>query len=93
MLSLILMLAQPAQAGTRLLINDGFSAGDSVFFQNGFVSGECWASIYVPDVLDYPFDIDSLQVLVGGSNAQEIFTVAFDRSLESKSRFSGFMSL
>lgn len=49
------------------LLNDGWSTNAPVVFQGGFDAGECWASTYVPEPEHYPFAIDSVLMLVGGS--------------------------
>ena len=67
----------PAQAGSRWLSNDGYVDGAKVGFQGGFVAGECWGSVFVPDAGDYPFQVDTVRMMVGGSSSQELFTVEF----------------
>ena len=43
-------------------------AEDSVAtFMGGFVTGECWASVYQPEPEDYPFSISHVDMLVGAS--------------------------
>src|SRR5687768_10050174 len=73
----LLLLIAPALAGERWLINDGYAENAEVGFQEGFVAGECWGSIYVPDEEEYPFTLKTVRMLVGGSAAQEYFTVTF----------------
>ncbi len=74
---LALMTATPAQAGSRWLVNDGFEDGDVAGFQGGFVQNDCWGSIYVPDPSDYPFTLEKVRMLVGGSTASYIYTIHF----------------
>ena len=71
------LLSAPAAAGSRWLQNDGYTDGASVGFQGGFAVNECWGSVYVPAAGDYPFTIDKVRMLVGGSTASETFTIAF----------------
>lgn len=73
----LLLLALPSQAGSRWLQNDGWTDGAKAAFQGGFVSGECWGSIYVPSSGDYPFSLQKVRMLVGGSSASQVFTIAF----------------
>lgn len=72
-----LLTAGPAQAGSRWLVNDGYVDDSKVGFQGGFVAGECWGSVYVPDSDEYPFTLEKVRMLVGGSTGQELFTIEF----------------
>jgi hypothetical protein len=74
----LLLLSQSAMAGTRWLYTDGFDDGGSAAnFMGGFVATECWASIYKPESTDYPFTVNTVRVLVGGSNESQLFTAFF----------------
>ena len=55
------------------LFNDGWIDGSKVAFQGGFDQGECWASVYVPSEEHYPFTVDAVRMLVGGSNSEDLF--------------------
>lgn len=77
MIFTMLLASQTSLAGDRWLYNDGFSDNSEIGFQGGFVSGECWASLYTPDSGDYPFTLTSVRVLVGGATSKQIFTVSF----------------
>jgi len=39
----------------------------TVTFQQGFIDGECWASVYVPKSSDYPFTPEYVEVFIGPS--------------------------
>lgn len=72
-----MLMGAVASAGTRWLANDGFDDNSEVGFQGGFIAGECWGAIYTPDSSDYPFSVDSVIMLVGGSSSQQLFSVNF----------------
>ena len=55
------------------LFNDGWLDGTAVSFQGGFDQDECWASTYVPSEEHYPFTVDAVRMLVGGSNSSDNF--------------------
>ena len=64
----MLTLLPLAFAGTKELSNDGCACDgtdETVYFQLGFVDGECWASVYVPDAADYPFTPLYASALIG----------------------------
>ena len=69
------LLAPSALAGSRLLQNDGFTGEGQVGFQGGFVDGECWGVVYVPQPGDYPFEVDYVETLVGGSQDKALFVI------------------
>ncbi|MFH1467516.1 MAG: hypothetical protein ABIO70_24235 [Pseudomonadota bacterium] len=69
------LLTPPTFAGTRLLQNDGFTGEGEVGFQGGFVDGECWGVVYVPQATDYPFNLAYADTLVGGSSGSEFFGI------------------
>lgn len=59
-------------AGSTLILqNDGWEDGDQVAYQEGFVQGECWASVYVPPANLGPFTLDGISMLVGGDDMGE----------------------
>lgn len=76
LLAATLLLAD-AQAGSRWLQNDGWSDGAKAAFQGGFVNGECWGSVYVPGSGDYPFTLEKVRMLVGGSSSSQLFSIYF----------------
>ena len=76
-LALLAGLSPSAIAGEKVLMNDSFSDGDTATFQGGFVSPECWASVYVPGSSDYPFTMKSVDMLVGGDNTEVLMIVEF----------------
>ncbi|MCB9778645.1 MAG: hypothetical protein H6742_08800 [Alphaproteobacteria bacterium] len=82
-----LVAAPSAQAGSRWLQNDGFDDGDLAGFQGGFVQYECWGSIYQPTSTEYPFTVEKVRLLVGGTSSKEIFSVHFYQS--DTATFSG----
>lgn len=49
-----------------MLQNDMWRDGAQTAVQEGFVSGECWASSYVAEASAYPFRVRGLQVLISG---------------------------
>ncbi|RMG99372.1 MAG: hypothetical protein D6705_03420 [Deltaproteobacteria bacterium] len=59
----------------KWLQNDGFMDGAAVGVQQGFVQGECWASVYVPDPGDYPFQVTGVQAIIGGSMETATFNL------------------
>jgi hypothetical protein len=70
------LLVPPVPAGTRLLQNDGFTGEGEVGFQGGFIDGECWGVVYVPQSTDYPFDLVFIDALVGGNSSTEMYDIA-----------------
>lgn len=62
--------------GEIWLRNDGFENGGMAAFQQGFVQGECWASVYVPDPGNYPFAVTGVEMLIGGNTNMESFELA-----------------
>jgi hypothetical protein len=73
----LLLLPGTALAGYKLLINDDFESGDHAAMQGGFVDGECWGVVYVPDPGDYPFDMIHVDALIGGTTAHAMFGIEF----------------
>ncbi len=73
------LLAFPATAlaGYKLLANDDFVSGDTAGFQGGFVDGECWGVVYVPDSGDYPFEMMAVDALIGGTTGYAFFDIEF----------------
>ncbi len=62
----MIILLGAALAGE--LKNDECEVGGadcSVTFQQGFVDGECWASVYEPQPSDYPFTPEYVEVFIG----------------------------
>jgi len=59
------------------LVNDGWAPGETANFMGGFVATECWASTFVPEPDDYPFEVDSTRMIVGGEKRtrDQMFTV------------------
>jgi hypothetical protein len=58
--------------GTALpveLVNDGWTNAGAVFFQQGFVQGECWASTFAPQPEHYPFEVIAASMVVGGADS------------------------
>lgn len=51
------------------LANDAWANAGAVFFQEGFVVGECWASTFVPEPEHYPFEIVAASMVVGGEDS------------------------
>src|SRR4051812_24409562 len=45
---------------------------DTVYFQGGFVDGECWGSTFHPDAADYPFTPEYVTFLVGRSGTEYV---------------------
>ena len=71
------LLTLPTLAGETLLYNDSFTGSGAVAVEAGFVVDECWASVYQPAASDYPFSIEHVDMLIGGSTADSTFTVNF----------------
>lgn len=85
-----MLLATNAHAGTRLIQIDNFEDNTSAAFQGGFVQGECWAMVYVPDPSDYPFVPIGIDALIGGKPRTESFLVqvyAADSSMRPVGRW------
>ncbi len=60
---------------TVLLRNDGFEDGQVAVFQGGFIAGECWSVTYKPAPGDYPFQVVSVDALVGQVQVPKVFRV------------------
>ena len=72
---LSILLSGPALAGEDLLANDGFEDGDLATFHGGFIVGECWGSIFEPEVDGAAYTLRHVDALIGGSAGEQIFTV------------------
>lgn len=75
MSALWILWAMTAHAGTRLIQVDNFEDNSAAAFQGGFVQGECWAMVYVPEASDYPFTPIGIDALIGGAARTESFLV------------------
>ncbi|MAY80335.1 MAG: hypothetical protein CL930_06060, partial [Deltaproteobacteria bacterium] len=71
------MWSGAASAGEALVRNDDHTDGDTAYFMGGFIEGECWGSIFVPEPGTGPFSIKHIDALVGGSSTSKIFIVEF----------------
>jgi hypothetical protein len=58
----LLLLTPTAEAGSRWLQNDVFTGEGSVGIGATFADGECAASLFVPDVEDYPFSFEKIRM-------------------------------
>ena len=67
----------PASAGEALVRNDAHTDGDAAYFMGGFIEGECWGSVFVPEPGTGPFSIKHIDALVGGTSTTKIFIVEF----------------
>ena len=73
----LIALSPLAHAGSLWLQNDDMSDTGEAALQMGFIDGECWASVYVPDPGDYPFTMTYIDMLVGNDGDEGYFTVVF----------------
>lgn len=73
------LLSGAANAGSTWLANDTFSGQGNIFIQDGFVTYECWASVFETDALaaDGALTMKSVRTLVGGSTSNNFFIVQF----------------
>ena len=73
------LLSGTANAGSTWLANDTFSGQGNIFIQDGFVTYECWASVFDTDSLaaDGALTLKSVRTLIGGSSANNFFIVQF----------------
>lgn len=55
----------PCDGAVRQLYNDAYESGDEANYQAGFVASEIMAASFSVDPEEYPFDLLSVQVLVG----------------------------
>jgi hypothetical protein len=68
--------SEPAFAQTEVLQNDGWSSGQSVAFQGGFVSGEIGAVRLVPTVA-CPCQVEKVSLLFGGAASTHMVSIQF----------------
>jgi len=68
-MTLLTALLATASGGVDYLYNDGWTDGGEATFQGGFVPYECFASVFVPESGDYPFTLDSVDLLFGGAGS------------------------
>ncbi|MBL4685081.1 MAG: hypothetical protein JKY37_10870, partial [Nannocystaceae bacterium] len=50
------------------LINDAWFEGVAAAYMGGFAQDECWASTFVPETEHYPFTVDAIRLLIGGTD-------------------------
>ncbi|MCD4653472.1 hypothetical protein K8T06_06015 [bacterium] len=76
---LIMLISVTADAAIKQLANDVYEVGDEANYQAGFVAGEIMAAKFSVEPNEYPFDLISVQVLLGdgspGGTTQGSFLV------------------